>query len=113
MMTAAWVRKPLRDAIRSRIQVVVARTTSQGLVVRWRFHFRMTSFRSSVNQRTMLPIATHTSHWSQLKGTVLKARLRNPICTTATCNMTERASAPHSQGLTKDDEKRSRFQSAR
>jgi len=61
---------------------------------------RARSFRSSLNQSTTLPIAMQTSHWSQLSGTVPKAVLRNPMCTTAIWRTTDSAMAPHSHRLT-------------
>jgi hypothetical protein len=43
--------------------------------IRWERTERITSFRSSLYQRTTLAIATHISHWSSDSGTVTERQI--------------------------------------
>ena len=52
------------------------------------------------NTNTALAIASHSSHWLSVSGSVPKSRLKKPEWTTATCSSTDTAIAPQSQRLT-------------
>ena len=64
-----------------------------------RLHARFTSLLSSLYHSTTLAIAVHSSHWSNVSGTVPKARLRKSRLTTATCSSSYSAIAAQSHGL--------------